>query len=476
MTLKWLERNRIWLPCGRNWWEMFILTNQRHFLITCTWEALNVNANRRAVFEQDKEMFESRISTEATEQWPGWEKPHANTVAWSYDMEGHARKCVERYCELAIKKMEQLYKVSSPCLDDHHVKKEELESVGELSEVCSQIVLTCLYLTRIGTPDILWSVSKLARGSITKWTQAYDRRLARLISHIHNTNDYCQYCHEDNTAQHGRLGSFQDTDFRLWPRKLKINLGMDFVYIWKSNICSISWMCKKQTSVSHSSTGSEIISLDAGLRMDGSVAVDFVGYGWLKFYVLRTTPKHQLILHLETICAPREQKWNQKTAGMMSSVVTLWFYVPTNAYLSQCEFQLYIFKDNEAVIEMKTRRQKSNNETRVKNRQSSNWLVVWQNHRTWTQESKSNTLTQRTNLQTCWQKEASHVMNWIIFFICGTPWISRCAPAAIHFFLEERSRRNFQGKFDNNEAKIHELGDGETEFYYIGAVQHVEYE
>ena len=36
----------------------------------------------------------------------------------------------------------------------------------------------------------------------------------------------------------------------------------------------ISWMCKKQTSVSHSSTDSEMISLDAGLRMDGIPALD----------------------------------------------------------------------------------------------------------------------------------------------------------------------------------------------------------
>ena len=35
----------------------------------------------------------------------------------------------------------------------------------------------------------------------------------------------------------------------------------------------ISWMCKKQTSVSLSSTESEIISLDAGLRMDGVPAL-----------------------------------------------------------------------------------------------------------------------------------------------------------------------------------------------------------
>ena len=36
----------------------------------------------------------------------------------------------------------------------------------------------------------------------------------------------------------------------------------------------ISWMCKKQTSVSHSSTGSEIISLDTGLRLDGMPALE----------------------------------------------------------------------------------------------------------------------------------------------------------------------------------------------------------
>ena len=36
----------------------------------------------------------------------------------------------------------------------------------------------------------------------------------------------------------------------------------------------ISWMCKKQTSVSHSSTESESISLAAGLRLDGIPALD----------------------------------------------------------------------------------------------------------------------------------------------------------------------------------------------------------
>ena len=65
---------------------------------------------------------------------------------WSYDMEGHAKKCVERYFELANKTTEQLYKVSIPCIDDHQFK-EELKSVGEFSEVCSQIVLRFFFGT-----------------------------------------------------------------------------------------------------------------------------------------------------------------------------------------------------------------------------------------------------------------------------------------------------------------------------------------
>ena len=106
------------------------------------------------IIDEYRKMFESRISAEATENLPLWEKPRAKTVAWSHDMKGHVKKCVERYCELANKKIEQLYKVSTPCLDDHHFKEEEMESVGELSKVCSQIALKCLYLARIGRCDI----------------------------------------------------------------------------------------------------------------------------------------------------------------------------------------------------------------------------------------------------------------------------------------------------------------------------------
>ena len=44
-------------------------------LTTYTWDALNVNANRtKLLMEQYEKMFESRISSGATEKLPGWEK------------------------------------------------------------------------------------------------------------------------------------------------------------------------------------------------------------------------------------------------------------------------------------------------------------------------------------------------------------------------------------------------------------------
>ena len=74
-------------------------------------------------------MFESRISAGETEKLPF--PQNLRISSWSYDMEGHAKKCVERYCELANKTTQQLYKVSTPCIDDHHFKEEEMTPVGE---------------------------------------------------------------------------------------------------------------------------------------------------------------------------------------------------------------------------------------------------------------------------------------------------------------------------------------------------------
>ena len=66
---------------------------------------------------------------------------------------------------------------------------------------------------------------------------------------------------------------FQDSDLAGDLEESKSTSGGTLCVIGSHTFVPISWMCKKQTSVSHSSTESEIISLDAGLRLDGILAL-----------------------------------------------------------------------------------------------------------------------------------------------------------------------------------------------------------
>ena len=75
-------------------------------------------------------MFESRISAGGLEKLPF--PQNLRISSWSYDMEGHAKKCVERYCELANKTTQQLYKVSTPCIDDQPLQRRRIEIRGRL--------------------------------------------------------------------------------------------------------------------------------------------------------------------------------------------------------------------------------------------------------------------------------------------------------------------------------------------------------
>ena len=57
-----------------------------------------------------------------------------------------------------------------------------------------------------------------------------DRRLALLISHMHNTSDYWQCCRVRDTAKQCRLRLFQFED--------SVEIGGNFVPCRRSNLCS----------------------------------------------------------------------------------------------------------------------------------------------------------------------------------------------------------------------------------------------
>ena len=148
----------------------------------------------------------------------------------------------------------------------------------------------------------------------------------------------------------------------------------------------ISWMCKKQTSVSHSSTESEIISLDTGLRLDGLPALEL----W------------DLIVSVFGNISHISDRTGQPVNGKNKShnnidVIQNIDSVPSNVQSASQEALLYVFEDNEAVIKMimkgrsPTMRHVSLTELLLSG--CSIELI-------WIPKSKSNISTPRTNWQT----------------------------------------------------------------------------
>ena len=66
-----------------------------HVYLDCTRRPCEISKD---IVDNYRAMFESRISAGGTEQLPYSE--NFRISSWSYDMAGHAKKCVERYCEL----------------------------------------------------------------------------------------------------------------------------------------------------------------------------------------------------------------------------------------------------------------------------------------------------------------------------------------------------------------------------------------
>ena len=102
-------------------------------------------------------------------------------------------------------------------------------------------------------------------------------------------------------------------------------------------------MCKN----SHSSTESEIISLDAGLRLDDIPALDL----WdLIVSVLGNTTQNHYRTGKPVVCRDKNHV-HQQSLGMFN-VLNNVDLVPSNVQFSHQEALLYVFEDNEAVIKM----------------------------------------------------------------------------------------------------------------------------
>ena len=143
-----------------------------------------------------------------------------------------------------------------------------------------------------------------------------------------------------NTAKQCRLGLFQDSDFSGDLEDSKSTSGGTLCVFGSHTFVPISCMCKKQTSVSHSSTESEIISLDTGLTLDGLP---------LELWDLIVCVFENISHISDRTGQPVNDK--NKSYNRIDAMHDI-DYVPSNVQSSNSVVLLYVFEDNEAVIKM----------------------------------------------------------------------------------------------------------------------------
>ena len=176
-------------------------------------------------------------------------------------------------------------------------------------------------------------------------------------------------------------------------------------------------MCKKRTSVSHSSTESEVISLDAGMRMDRILALELwdvvievlhspkIPYQAVKDHCRKEKVDDQVASSRaggeiqSTNKNIKSRRSGSRDVDELSNVD----HVVTNASSSQVEAQLHIFEDNEPVIKMiiKGRSLTMRHVSRT-HRVALDWLF------------------DRVNLDAKIQIKYVDVMIGVIFFVCST--------------------------------------------------------
>ena len=141
-----------------------------------------------------------------------------------------------------------------------------------------------------------------------------------------------------------RLGLFQDSDFAGDLKDSKSTSGGTLCIFGSHAFVPLSWMCKKQTPVSHSSTESENISLDTGLRLDGLLVLEFWDLIVSVFGNVSRVSDRSGQLDNDV----HKHHKSRKKINVMENIDS----VPSNVQSSRQEALLYVFEDNEAVNKM----------------------------------------------------------------------------------------------------------------------------
>ena len=165
--------------------------------------------------------------------------------------------------------MRTIKKVPTPFHDDKIARpvENEQEIKGVLAPIATKVLMKILFAARMARFDLLRAVQGLA-SRVTKWSADCDKALHRLVCYVDTTKDLKMSCFIGDPITQCRLWIFADAD-HAGEHDSKSTSGCVLALVGPNTYYPLTAFSKKQTSVSMSSTESEVVAANVSLRAVG---------------------------------------------------------------------------------------------------------------------------------------------------------------------------------------------------------------
>ena len=198
----------------------------------------------------------------------------------TYDMEDFLGTCVEKYCELAKVDRKTLRHAATPFHEARIAKPvdPDKEPTGKLAGIASRILMKVLFAARMARWDLLRATQALA-SRVTKWSPDCDIALHRQICYINSSMNVKLKGFVGDKISECKLWMFCDADWA-GDADSKSTSGCMIALVGPNTYFPLNAFSKKQTSITTSSTESEVVAANHGVRAQGMPSLSLWSFLW----------------------------------------------------------------------------------------------------------------------------------------------------------------------------------------------------
>jgi hypothetical protein len=153
-------------------------------------------------------------------------------------------------------------------VDEAYVEVPDMETEPkQFNTEAARVIMKIMYGARMARPDLLRTIAYLAR-FLTQWNEDMDRRLQRLMSYIHHSYSYRMYAYMGEDKPKFTMDIYSDSDYAGCVQTQRSTTGsILFLRGGEDTSVPISFMSKRQGSVSRSTPEAEIVAMDMTIRL-----------------------------------------------------------------------------------------------------------------------------------------------------------------------------------------------------------------